>query len=199
MYLGVATLSETDVLTKAQGLVSTIKWIEATYGRAALDEVLAACSPAVRARCASVLAIEWVPVAEVVEFVGAADRLLSTGTGKLAEAAGEAGAREGVRSPLLRAAFYLAKPEFLMRRTASVWSQYCDSGEMHVRTFDARAATFEVTGADETHPIFCALLTGWLREIARATGVVSPAVRHAECLARGQERCLWELRWTEVA
>src|SRR6185312_13952456 len=104
-------------------LVSTIMWIEATHGRAALDEVLAACSAPVRARCASVLAIEWVPVAEVVDFVGTADRILSTGTGKLAETAGEVGARAGIKSPLLRAAFYLAKPEFLMRRTASVWSQ----------------------------------------------------------------------------
>jgi predicted hydrocarbon binding protein len=184
--------------TKAQGLVSTIKWIEATHGRAALDEVLAGCSAPVRARCASVLAIEWVPVAEVVEFVGAADRLLSTGTGKLAEAAGEVGAREGIRSPFLRAAFYLAKPEFLMRRAASVWSQYCDQGEMHAHTFDGRTATFEVTGADETHAIFCALLTGWIREIARATGVANPSVRHAECRARGEDRCFWELRWSAI-
>jgi hypothetical protein len=184
--------------TKAQGLVSTIKWIEATYGKAALDAVLAACSPPVRARCASVIAIEWVPIAQVVEFVGHADRLLATGSGKLAEAAGEAGARAGIKSPFLRAAFYLAKPEFLMRRTAGLWSQYCDQGEMHLRSFGERSATFEVTGADETHAVFCALLTGWFREIARATGVVKPSVRHAECRARGDERCFWELRWSEI-
>ncbi len=184
--------------TKAHGLLTTVGWIRTTYGAAALSDVLAACSAPVRARCASTIAIEWVPVAEVVEFVGHADRLLSTGTGKLAEEAGEVGARAGLRSPLLRAAFYLAKPEFLMRRAAGIWSQYCDRGEMHVRSFDARSATLELTGADETHVIFCALLTGWFRHIARATGIVNPVVRHAECRARDDARCFWDLRWSEI-
>ncbi len=180
-------------------------WIEATYGKDALADVLRACSPEVRATCASAIAIEWLPVAQVVEFVGTADRLLSTGTGKLAEAAGEAGARASLKNPLLRAVFYLANPEFLMRRTASIWKQFNDQGEMHLRDFDARGASFELTGCDEWHPVFCALLTGWFREIARTMDIQSPNVRHPDCRgrqlqgeARGPGRCLWELRWAPI-
>jgi len=184
--------------TKAQGLITSIKWIEQTYGKSALDDVTRACSPEVRARVSSAIAIEWLPIREVVEFVGHADRILGTGTGKLAESMGEAGAHASVRGPILRMVFYLGRPEFLMRKVAKVWDQFNDKGEMHVRSFEANRATFELTGADESYTIFCALLTGWFREMARATGIVAPNVRHTECRARGEARCFWEIRWAEL-
>jgi hypothetical protein len=179
-------------------LVSSVKWIEETYGKAALEDVARACSPEVRARLSSAIAIEWLPIREVVELATHADRLLGTGTGKLAESMGEAGARSSLRGPILRAVFYLGRPEFLIRKVTSIWRQYSDQGEMHVRSFEANRATFELTGTDEQYTIYCALLTGWFRELARATGIVAPSVRHTECLARGEARCFWEMRWAEI-
>jgi hypothetical protein len=111
---------------------------------------------------------------------------------------GEAGARASLRGPVLRIVFYLGRPEFLVRKVTSVWRQYNDEGEMHVRSFEANRATFELTGLGETHAIFCALLTGWYRELARAIGIVAPSVRHTQCIARGDGRCLWEIRWAET-
>ncbi len=184
--------------TKGQGLVTSMKWIEDTYGKAALDDVTRACSPELQARLSSAIAIEWLPVSQVVEFARNADRILGTGTGKLAESMGEAGAGASLRGPILRLVFYLGRPEFLMRKVAKVWDQYNDQGEMHVRSFEANRGTFELTGADESHTIFCALLTGWFREMSRATGIVTPSVRHTECLARGEARCFWEIRWAEL-
>ena len=184
--------------TKAQGLVSSVKWIEETYGRTALDDVSRACSPEVRARLSSAIAIEWLPIREVVELATHADRILGTGTGKLAESLGEAGARASLRGPILRAVFYLGRPEFLIRKVTSVWRQYNDQGQMHVRAFETNRATFELTDVDESYVIFCALLTGWFRELARATGIVAPGVRHTECRARGEARCMWEIRWAET-
>ena len=141
--------------TKAQGFVSSVKWVEETYGKAALQEVVRACSPEVRARIASAIAIEWIPVREVVEVTTHVNRILGTGTGKLAESIGEVGARASIRSPMLRFVFYVGRPEFLMRKCASFWRQYNDAGEMLVRSFEANNATFELTGADETYAIFC--------------------------------------------
>jgi hypothetical protein len=183
------------VRTKATGLINTIRWIETTYGKASLADVVARCSPPVRARVASAIAIEWVPITEVVEFIENADKVLGTGTGKLAEVAGEAGAHASLKGPMLKLVFYLARPEYLMRRTASFWRQYQDAGEMHLRSFAEGEAVFELTGADETYSIYCGLLTGWFREIARATGIANPAVRHLECIAKDDERCVWDIRW----
>ena len=39
------------------------------------------------------------------------------------------------------------------------------------------------------------LLTGWFRELARATGIRMANVRHTECRARADARCFLEIHW----
>jgi predicted hydrocarbon binding protein len=182
--------------TKAQGLINACKWIEATYGRDALAEVLGECSPMVRDVYAQGIAINWVPSGLVTELAEKADLRLGNGTGKLAEAIGEAGARSNLKGIFLRLAFYLGKPEFLMKRVAGIWDQFNDEGAMHVRHFDERSCVLELTGLEKTHPYYCAILTGWARQVATAMGITNPIVRHAECRGRGDPRCIWEIRWT---
>jgi hypothetical protein len=184
--------------TKAQGFLNATKWIEETYGRDALGEVIRACSPAVRDVYMTGIAINWIPCEIVVELAEKADRMLGSGTGKLAESIGEAGARSNLKGMVLRAAFYLAKPEFLMKRVAGIWDQYNDEGEMHLRRFDDRCAVLELTGVVRTYPYYCCLLTGWAREVARAMGLVKPVVRHTECRGAGGTKCTWEIRWAAL-
>jgi hypothetical protein len=182
--------------TKAQGLINAGKWIEATYGAEALAEVLGECAPMVRDVYAAGIAINWVPSELVTELAEKADRRLGNGTGKLAESIGEAGARANLKGILLRLAFYLAKPSFLMKRVAGIWDQYNDEGAMHVRHFDERSCSLELTGIAKTYPYYCSILTGWAREMAVGMGIANPVVRHAECRGRGDARCLWDIRWT---
>ena len=181
---------------KAQGLLNAVKWIEDTYGQAALRDIVRACGQDVRDRYVSAIAINWHPLEELVELLDAADKYLGKGDGKIAEEVGAAGARSNMRGAALRLVFYLSKPEFLMRRIATLWSQFNDEGTMELVSFEEHSATIEVKGIGRPHWLFCCTLTGWAREVVVAAGGSTPVVRHAECRARGGTRCLWQLRWS---
>jgi hypothetical protein len=184
------------VNVKAQGLLNAATWIEETHGQTALRDVLHACSADVRERYTSAIAINWHPLSEFVEFVGAADRLLGNGDGKMAEEIGAAGARANMKGTFVRLLFYVAKPEFLMTRIAQLWVRFNDQGSMHLVEIESRVAILEVRGVDTPHRLFCATLTGWTREVVKAMGGILPLSTHAECRARGDAKCLWRIRWT---
>ena len=186
------------VQIKAQGLLNAAKWIEAEYGRDTLGVVVRACSPGVRDRYISGIAINWHPVEEFIEFVETADRMIGRGKGQLAEEIGAAGARANMKGPLVRGAFYLAQPEFFLRRVASLWQQFNDEGQMLVNTLEEHASSVELTGLKTPNATFCAVLTGWTRQVATSLGARKPAVRHAQCRARGDTRCLWDIRWSAI-
>jgi len=183
---------------KAQGLLNAAKWIEETYGQDALRDVVRACSEPVRDRYVSAIAIEWHPVEELVEFLQVAEKQLGKDDGKLAEEVGAAGARLNLRGAMLRLVFYLAKPEFLMKRVAQLWRQFNDEGEMLITHFEDYASGLEVKGISKPYWLFCCTITGWAREVTKASGGMHPLARHVECRARGGARCLWELKWTGV-
>jgi hypothetical protein len=179
---------------KAQGLFNAAKWIEKELGQAALRDVLRACSPAVRDRYTTAIVINWHPVEEFVEFLEVAERLLGRGDGKLAEAVGAAGARENLRGAIVRAAAFIANPEFMMKRVASLWSQFNDEGSMEIIKFDPEEMVVEVKGLETTHWLFCCTLTGWMAEVALHFGWKSASAKHVKCRSKGDARCLWELR-----
>jgi hypothetical protein len=186
------------VQVKAQGLLNAAKYIEEEYGRDALGEVVRACSGPVRERYMSAIAINWHPVEEFIEFVETADKKLGRGNLKLAEEVGAAGARANMKGTVVRIAVYIAKPEYFLRRVAGLWRQFNDEGEMLVHDLGERSGTLEVRGLTKPNAVFCAVLTGWAREIARGIGIQNPHTRHSECRARGGTRCLWDVRWSAI-
>jgi hypothetical protein len=187
-----------SVQIKAQGLLNAAKWVEEEYGRDALATIIRSCSPAVRERYISAIAINWHPVEEFIEFVEKSDELLGRSNGKVAEAIGAAGARANMKGVVVRIAFYLAQPEFFFRRVAGLWRQFNDEGEMIVHHIDDRSSRTEIRGLKHPNAVFCNVLTGWVREIAVGLGTESPTARHTECLTRGDARCMWEARWAGI-
>jgi hypothetical protein len=186
------------VQVKAQGLLNAAKWIETEYGRDALGTVVRSCSPEVRDRYVSAIAINWHPVEEFIEFVETADRMLGLGNLRLAEEIGAAGARANMKGTLVRIAFYMAQPEFFFRRVAGLWRQFNDEGQMLVHHLDEHTGSMEVSGLTKPNATFCAVLTGWTRQVAVGLGIENPAVRHIECRARQAARCMWDVRWTTI-
>jgi hypothetical protein len=182
------------VNVKAQALLNGAAWVRERFGDAELDRVLSVCSPAVQERVATGNAIAWHPVAELDEFLTAVDRTLGRGDGKLAEAAGAAAARINLRRMGLRIAFFLARPEFIMRRVAGVWRQYNDAGQMRVLEFANGRMVAELVGVTTPSWAFCCSISGWLGEAAIAAGLKRTVVNHLECRSRGGARCVWSLR-----
>jgi hypothetical protein len=183
------------VNVRAQGLLNAAGWIEERHGR----ERLAECSPAVRERFVTAIAIEWHPVAEFIQFMEVAERVLRARDGQLAREMGAHGARQNLRGVVKRSLFYLASPDYLLRRIAGLWQQFNDRGAMHLRHLDDKYGHLEVEGVPEPHRLFCATLTGWTEVVAEAVGLMQPRVTHAECRADGDARCLWHVTWSRKA
>lgn len=181
---------------KAQGLLHGAAWVRQKFGDDALARVAAACSRDVRDRIATAIAINWIPQTELGEFLAACERVLGKEDGSIAEAMGAASARVNLRHMGLRLAFFLANPEFMMRRVAGVWRQFNDEGEMIVRDFAAGSMNAELVGLTRPDWAICCSITGWLHEAGIATGMKGLATKHAQCRARGGSKCVWELRWT---
>jgi hypothetical protein len=186
------------VNVKAQGLLNAAKWIEETHGRDALRDVIRACSAPVRERFTSAIGINWHPLAEFLELVEQADLQLGRGSGRVAEQIGAAGARANMRGLFLRLVFYLAKPELLMKRVAGLWRQFNDEGAMDLIFVEEHSLRVELRGLAEPNALFCAVITGWCREVVEASGARGAIARHVSCLARGQARCVWEVRYAGV-
>jgi predicted hydrocarbon binding protein len=179
---------------KAQALLHAAAWIRETYGAETLDAVLATCSHGVRERVATGNPIDWHPARELDEILTAIDRVLGRGDGALAEEAGAAAARFNLGRMGLRIAFFLGRPEFLMRRVAGVWRQYNDEGQMQILEFANGRMVAELVGVDTPSWAFCASITGWLREAAIAVGLKRVVANHIECKSRGANRCVWHVR-----
>ena len=179
---------------KAQGLLNAAAYVEEEYGRDMLGEILRACSAPVRETYTSSIAINWHPVEELCEFVDVAEAKLASPRGKLATQIGAAGARANMKGMLLRLAFYVGKPEYLMTRAAGMWRQFNDEGTMLLLAWEPRYAHVEVRGVRAPRETFCAIIAGWCYEMAVALGVGHVTVRHAECRAKGAGRCLFDVR-----
>jgi hypothetical protein len=142
----------------------------------------------------SAIAINWHPMSELVELLEVAERILGRSDGRLAEQIGAAGARANLKGVMVRMAFYVGKPEYLLQRITGLWRQFNDHGDMKLLELTESIVRVEVVDVPEPHWLFCCVLTGWCREVAAAVAIEGARARHVECRARGGARCIWEVR-----
>jgi hypothetical protein len=186
------------VRIKAQGVLNAVGWIGEQRGPAVLAEVMSHCSAATRATVDAGIAINWHPMEEFVELLEAAELEIGTGDGDVAREIGAAGARANLGRPLLRAAFFLARPATLMNRIAAAWSKYNDDGTMVVHEFDKKHMVVGLAGIPKPSWLFCCSITGWMEEIGRAFKIGDPFVVHSECRGREGNQCIWRVRFDEI-
>ena len=182
---------------KAQALLNGASWVRENFGETGLEQVLAACRPEVRERVTTAIAINWHPQEELEDLLSVTDRVLGRGDGKIAEAIGAAGAKKNLRHMALRLAFFLARPEFLMRLVAAVWRQYNEEGAMVVEESHRGRMVAELVGMSKPSFSICCSVTGWLQEAGVATGMKRVATTHVECRARSGDKCIWHMKWVD--
>ena len=183
---------------KAQGLLNASEWIRRHHGDDTLSAILQRCSPAVRERFITAIAIEWHDASEFEEFLAAAEQVVGVPTpGTLAKTLGAAGAEANMSGFMRRAAFYIARPEYAVKRVASTWRQFNDEGSMTFTDFSETGTMVEVHDLVPPGPLFCEALTGWCEVLADRVGASSPRAAHVQCRLRGDPVCAWRLRWGE--
>ena len=183
---------------KAQGLLNAAKWVRRQHGDDVLTQILAQASPELRERASTAIAIEWHEAAEFEEFLALAERTIDGPPGSVARALGAAGAEANMSGFMRRAAFYIARPEYALKRVASAWGQFNDEGAMALGSFSAEHARVEVTGVDPPGPLFCEALSGWCEVLSRRVGAKGPRVAHTECRLRGNALCAWRVSFASM-
>ncbi|MEM6954371.1 MAG: hypothetical protein AAF411_25335 [Myxococcota bacterium] len=180
---------------KAQGLLNAAAWIRQTRGEAALQEVLERCPPAVRARHAEALPLEWHPAEEFETFLQAAESALGGMHGELAKELGAAGARKNMGGFMRRIAFYIMRRDYALSRVASMWRQFNDAGTMTITELDEAGCVVEVEGHDPPGRLYCCTLTGWCEVLAERVGAQEPRAHYERSVLRGDPVCAWRVRW----
>jgi hypothetical protein len=180
-----------SVNVKAQALLNAVKWIEQTHGQQTLATIIKACSPPVRERFMTAIAIEWHPVAEYCELLEVTERVIGGRPGAVSRDIGAASALANTQGLVNRAVLYMGTPEFLMRRITALWSQFNDRGAMRLHHLDRSYGLIEITDLPEPHALFCSTITGWCGVISEAVGFGRGRIEHVECRARGHAKCVW--------
>lgn len=181
---------------KAQGLQNAAAWVKEEHGEEALARVLSQCSPELRRRFQTAIAIEWHPMSEFTEFLEVAERTLPVQHPSVSESIGERGAHANTQGMLKRSAFFVMTPRFLLNRIASMWGQFNDKGEMTLAHLDQRYGLIELRGVPHPHVLFCEVLSGWVRVVSQAVGLRDPQVKHISCCAKDGNVCRWRFTWT---
>ena len=147
------------------------------------------------------IAIEWHEAEELEEFLQHAEAVLGGPPGKVAKQLGAAGAESNMSGFLRRAAFYVARPEYAMKRVASAWRQFNDEGEM-VLSLTSRPtySVVEVRGASPPGPLFCETLTGWCEVLGgQGRGASNARATHTGCTpSRSEPHCRWRVTWDGI-
>ena len=173
---------------------STLEFLRADAGAAALRRVLAALQPEARARCQRAEPTEEVPYALVRDLWEAADSVVGAADPLWMERAG-AFAIESTGVQLYSGILKKSTPTEFLTQSVSLFRLYYHPGNMEV-VYDAPgAAVLRLVGFDAGTALFCQRQTGGLRCAIMLAGGLEPRTRHVRCAIEGDAFCEWELGW----
>ncbi|MCB9586486.1 MAG: hypothetical protein H6718_13875 [Polyangiaceae bacterium] len=180
---------------KLQALLNGATEVRERFGDGGLERVLSACSPAVRDRCETGIAIEWHPRREFDEFLDVSERLLGRGDGGLARAIGARGAYLNTRGWVTRALLFVLNPKWVLEKAASTFHQFNDTGELTLPEFRDGHCRMELRGIPDPNALFCETFSGWAEVMGERIGFGRVRVEHTKCRARGDRTCSWDVDW----
>lgn len=179
---------------KASALIATLDFVRDEKGDSVLESILARLDAGDRARIASSVATEEIPLDLLLRLWHAADDELGQDDPEWVErAGGHSIAFTGARlySGIIRKA---SPAEFLAQRI-SLFRLYYQPGNMEVVEVQDEHAVLRLVGFDQADALFCRRQTGGLRRVLTEAGGQEPMTSHVRCVVEGDAFCEWELRW----
>jgi hypothetical protein len=175
--------------------LSTFAFMEHRFGGHAKEAVLKRLGDADRELLSGILLpIAWYPLAPFGRLLRAMDGELGRGDFLLVTERGEWTATRDLHT-LRRAFLKLVTIPWIITKGASLWPQFHDTGRWEVRQMGSEHAVAELWDLGVVDEAICASIKGWVQGLAKLAGPRRVEVRHANCRAKGDQACVYEVRW----
>jgi hypothetical protein len=132
----------------------------------------------------------WYPETDFAALIRAAIRLTPGDPDLAMEELGAAGAH-------VHAEFYgdLLRSMGSNSSVFALWSTQHDTGELRALSDSSTSAQVELTGFDSPSRENCILCTGYIRGALAINGFEDIEIEKTLCVVRGDDRCVWRVRW----
>jgi len=172
-------------------------FVRERFGTGALQRLLAAASPELRALLTSKESPPggWLPFALFVEVNELVDREFGKGDGALIWEAGRFAASHNAgvwKSLIMRH----VSPGMLVGLASSLWSKHYDGGRLVSRAGGGTSVMVSIVDFPEPHPAHCKAVGGWMLGSLELGPRKHPQVQEMACRAQGAAICEFRLTWT---
>lgn len=180
---------------KGSTLRSTLAFVRAAAGDAAVEAVRARLPDDDRARIDAAAPTEEVPLPLLLALWRAVEAEIGAAQPDWPERSG-AFAIEGPGQELYGGILRKRSPTEFLTQRVSLFRLYYQPGNMEVVEAEPSRAVLRLVGFDPGDRTFCRRQTGGLLRSVQLAGGDAAAVRHVRCSLEGDAFCEWELRWT---
>ncbi len=179
-----------------------VTWYAGAHGRAGLERALAGLTESERARfdpSAPGLGISgaaWYPAGIVHRML---DGLLDGMDAREREALAASGADHAITASLDGylglGARMLGSPQLCATLGPRLWHAFYRAGRVRIDPQGRRCHVMEVSDWPGHHGFLCAMNNASGRAIYRAMGCEAVTTQHAACIDRGDQACVYVIRW----
>jgi hypothetical protein len=185
-----------DAQLKGSAYLSTLAFVEAHFGPAGKERVLARLSTEDRAVLGRmVLPIQWYPLAPFPRLLRAMDAELGKGDLTLVIERGAWAAVQDMKT-VHKVLLKFVTAQWVIDKGTKLWPNFHTSGRWETKrqgSNGARASLHDLGVVDEA---VCATLKGWILGLMQLAGMKQRAtVEHVECRARGAATCVYQVNW----
>lgn len=184
-----------EPMTKGVALVHFHEFVHERHGEAGFQRLLAALPETLQARMRVPNATEWYPLVGHAETLKVyADLFLAGDYAKTGEI-GVHNLRKSVTG-VYRMIVRLLEPEYLVRKSARLWSSFVDTGALEVTSVAERRLRIRLVGIKTPHPAWCHSVGGSFEGALLACNAKEPKAAHDVCAAAGGPECSFDVRWS---
>jgi hypothetical protein len=186
---------------KGSLLIHTANYVRETRGEDTWTQLVASSPPADREVLQGVLlAGSWYPIGIVNRIVATFCDKYHRGTPQDEMRRLSAHIADSDLGTVYKMALRFGSPEFLLRRTDSLWNRYFDVGKLTPTEVDRGSwrLTLTMPYGDEVAPnqLFCGPgCPAWIEMGLKLTGAKNASVRHVECRAQNGTSCTYSVSW----
>jgi hypothetical protein len=184
-----------DAQLKGSAYLSTLAFIESQFGAQAKERVLNRLDPDDRNMLTGmVLPIQWYPLAPFPRLLRAMEAELGRGDLALVIERGTWAAVQDMRT-VHKVLLKFVTPQWVIEKGTKLWPNFHTSGRWEVKRHGDKAARGTLHDLGVVDDAMCATLRGWMLGLLQLAGARRPAVEHAQCRARGDAICVYDVSW----